>query len=149
TELDGPHGAGVDADRSEALVHQVRTAVALAHASFGLDVLRNPVGAGPHAVPAADAGILVEDDQAVIPLDHGTRRAVGHALGILAVVARHGEVVDPRVGVLPALKGVDPPKDGPNLQVVLVFTGDLAGLAGDARRHVQVESELTHASPSP
>jgi hypothetical protein len=69
-------------------------------------------------------------------------RAAFDAVGIQAVIAAHGEVVAPCVGVDTALDLTDSaPEDVCGIPVLLV-AGDLAGAASDALGYVEVEAVL-------
>ena len=61
--------------------------------------IAHAVRAGHDAVLAPDALAVVHQDHAVLALVAGAGGAHAHALGVVAVLARHGQVVHLQVGV--------------------------------------------------
>ncbi len=111
-------------------------------AAFGVE-LRHGVGAVPHAVLAADAGVGgVEHDAGDGVFRVGVDRAALEAVGVEAVVAAHGEIVALRVGIGAAFDLADAAPDDVGGVAVLLVAGDLAGAAADALGHVEVEAIL-------
>src|SRR5690606_39925909 len=75
------------------------------------DVCSSDLRAGPRAVPAQDAPVVVDKDDAVLTLVAGPRRAGAHTGGVLAVHAAVRQEVALDVGELtkrPDLVNLDP-----------------------------------------
>lgn len=136
--------------RVVALGEVVLAEVALGHDTLVGVVLRCTVGAGPFAVTAADALVLIERDDAILALLQRARRAGAHADGVLAVIAGDRRVVREHVlvhrafALHPLATGVlrhSAEGDG-RWQVVLVLAGDTATGAAGALVLIDVETEL-------
>ncbi len=83
-------GAARDAVRLDALEDAFFAERALGHDVVDVVHGRRAVGAGPVAVAAADADVLVHEDEPGVRLFvHGACGAVGDARGVIAVVAQH------------------------------------------------------------
>ena len=114
------------------------------------------VGAGVHAVAAAGALLRVDDDQAVFALVDGSLyRARLHAGSLVAVHAQVGPIGHLDLGhraahalvelhpELPDL-GLRFSDGGPVVAAVLVFAGELAGIAAVADGQIDDEYLLAH-----
>ena len=161
----GTGGAGTDAGGDAVDLGNVRVfnAVdaegALLHHALGGVHLAGAVGAGPGAEAAADAVLLVDEDDAVLgALEAGAGGADGDARGVGAVEAGLGEVDDPgRAGVGDGLEAVDVVEEGAigvgavgvavgegreaAARRVPFLAGDDAGVAADAGVEVDDEAE--------
>ena len=164
-ELQAARGAGLDARGLKTHRHAIDAHRALVHA-LGLRVeLGNVEGASGHAVPAADALVLLKVDNAVGVLHDGPGRgARGEAPGLGAVhalVLAHQPVERAVLLVLPELDQVPEVRRhvgqrlvrphlhrGFRRQIVPLLTGDLAGLAADARRRVDELRDRRHRTDS-
>ena len=124
-----------------ALLHHVRLGVQGAHA----------VRAGPNAILAAVATVMVDEHDAIVGLVRGIRGAHFHALGVLAVLAllRHEEVVHVRV-IAHRAHRVHAVPEHVQVNVVFDFARQLARLAPDAPVKVDEQRVLlfrSHTSP--
>jgi hypothetical protein len=106
------------------------------------------VGADADAFSAAYTLKPVQGDKPVFPPVNGPHRAHLRAGGLGAVVTGTGKVPQPGRAVgfdpLPGLKGDHFPEELPLPEVVFVFTGYLAGLAGDAKIHIEEKTQSFH-----
>ncbi len=117
--------------------------IAFAHHAALFIELRNGVGAIPHAVLAADAGIgRMQHDAGHRILGVGIDGATLEAVGVEAMVAAHGKIVAAGIGVGAAFNLANAPPANLRGVSVLLVAGDLAGAAADALRHVEVEAVL-------
>jgi len=132
--------AGFDAGRQQPGVETMAAEGALVRlAGLVVDEAR-VVGAGLHAVGAADAALAVDQHEAVGALEGGADRADRDARRIVAVVAQARQDVGAGrlrgvVGLLDAVGR----NDGAEAALghrVLVDAGDGAGLAADALAHI-------------
>src|SRR5262249_25006914 len=140
------HGAG------RRLVHAMLAEGALAHhpVAFGVarlllrgrrrqevpvllvDHVTRAIGARDRAVAAADAHVVLDEDDAVLALLAGTGRAHRHARRLGAVLAAHRQEGAAHVGILADLHVHHVPPEDPRWQRVLLVTGDGARLAAHA-----------------
>ena len=95
-----------------------------------------PVRAGLDAVAAADASVVVDEDEPVVPLVRREHGAHGDAGRVVAVVAEQGEVPGAGLRVLPDLGVPDPGPEDALLHVVLVLARDRASPAANAPAEV-------------
>ncbi len=140
-------GAGGHAGRPEPVVHAVHAVVAFDHFAHFLVPLGCAPGAGGDAGFAADAEVVVHEDDAVLgPFLHGAGGAGGHAPGIFAVKAGHehvggfGDVVDPF-----GAHGNDLAEAGAFGQPLVDLARHFAGMATDAFFGVLEKKKGTHA----
>src|SRR5258708_6894741 len=107
-------------------------------------ILRRPEGTGIEAVAAADAQILVVEDDPVFRREDAFGRADRRAGGVGAMHAGHG---DRTFAGLAVVDGDDPPAvDAPG-DLVLVLAGGDAGVAIDAALGVAEEFHSPHGLP--
>jgi hypothetical protein len=70
------------------------------HVGRGIE-LGHPVGAGPGAIPTADAAVLVDENDAILlALGDGSNRACRLACRFASVHAGHGHEIDAQIGLL-------------------------------------------------
>jgi hypothetical protein len=141
-DLDRLHRTGLHAGGQAARAHAIDAQVALGDDAPGGVVLRHAVGAVPRAVLAADAGVGVVLDDAVVELGVRAGRAALEARGLEAVIAGHRQVEAAHVREAAALDLTDSAPGDLRLVAVLLVARDLAAAAADAAGHVEVEAEL-------
>src|SRR5690606_2914382 len=113
------------------------------------DVCSSDLRAGPRAVPAQDAPVVVDKDDAVLTLVAGPRRAGAHTGGVLAVHAAVRQEVALDVGELtkrPDLVNLDPVDA--HRQAVLLLAGHYTGVAADTPLQVNQQGWASHSYTS-
>ena len=161
--MPGARGARPHARRHAVLLRQIDVVDAvdaqralLHHALIGIQLAR-AIGAGPGAQPAADAQLLVDQDDAVLgALVRRPGRADRDAGGILAMQAGLGEMHGAAVRALADLVAVDAVQPGAArsraIRVLVgqrrrmaagvpFLAGDHAGLAADAGVEIDHQAE--------
>ena len=129
----GVGAAGGHASRVLALVGEVAAHGALLHHGLLRIVAAHAVGAGVHALLAADAGGLVHEDAALLVAVGGASGANLQAGGVLALLALQRQPVLLELGERAVGAHLDEvvPVHAQG-HVVLVLTSNLAGMAADA-----------------
>ena len=135
-----------------ALVDEVRAHRALLDDALVLALVvgAHAVGASHDAVLAADALAVVNQHHAVLALVAGAGGAHVHALRVVAMLARHGQVVHLQVGIGSrrahrqhlVVERAQP-------HVVLLLAHDGAGVAADAAIEVDINNVASHVTSHP
>src|SRR5581483_12184168 len=137
--LDGAHGTSGHAHR----LRFAQAQIAFAHPPFDRIVLRRAVRTPPGAVAAADTTLGVVDHDAILrPFTVRAGGTAGHTGRILAVVARHRNVVGKHGGEFPALKAAHLADSPTGSGVMKVLACDLTRLAVDALGGIDEEADL-------
>src|SRR5262245_36379075 len=106
------------------------------------------IGTRHRAVPAADARVVLDPDDAVRALTGCARRTHGHARRLLTVHALHRQEEPPHVGVLTHLDVGDESPHRPRWQAMLLLARDRARLTADTAAQVDHHAPA-HQSPLP
>ena len=139
---DGIRRADHRAGGLEVLLDPVGTEVAFLYCAQVLVEVDGVIGAGLHAGTAADAGITIDVDDAVLAFFKGIDRADRHAWGIRAVIAPLDEKMPLDGGEGPLLDVLHGCPEIPNGHVVFRLAGNGTGVAADAVVVVDYEPVL-------
>lgn len=90
------------------------------------------VRTGGQAVFAADAPVLVNDHNPVLPFPCCLNGTIDDARRMIALIAQGGEEVASDIGVLPLFNNLHPCTKNPHRNTVLRFTGNRTAMAPDA-----------------
>src|SRR4029453_11192234 len=114
------------------IVDTINAQRAFLHDAMAVVVLARAVGAGPGAQFAADAGVRVDQHDAVFgAFVGGAGRAHGDAIGLFAMQTRAWKIPRPALGTPPRLEGVHAVEPGPmRIGAVGGLIGQRRGIAG-------------------
>jgi hypothetical protein len=102
------------------------------------------VGARLHARAAPDAGVAVEVDDPVAPLEQRVSRTDANAGRLLTLVAEDREEEPPRIGERPLLDRLHPAAVRSDWNLVLRLARDRARMAPDALSEIDGEPVVWH-----
>jgi hypothetical protein len=121
----------------------------LGNFASGVDVSHS-VGAGCHAIPAADTTMGIDVDNAICPLDTCVDRANRDTNGIFTVVADDGKGKLLSVRIVPFFHFLNPTSPYTQRHVILALASDCTGVAADAlpqiEQHGQANFIFFHAT---
>lgn len=148
SKLQRTHGACRHASRLLTIRPQFDARIAFNCLAKLFVIRRHAIRTRLHAVLTPDAlRIIVLHGSIRVVNVHGPVRTRRHACGRFAMVARRGMMIYASVWIFPHLKVAHVPEQQTNAKVIFIFARDLACLASDTCRLIEVVTHLCHTSP--